>query len=87
VIELRVLRPGNPEPVVVVARRVAGKWVCEDADFYSVLLHLTEPPDRLAYHPDPDLELVQYVASLYHGTVTDLRGRTFTYQPGPGEKQ
>jgi len=71
-IVLTVLRPGIPKPRLVTARYDAQRefWLCEDAEFYHVLKQIHLPED---YYPDESLALVNYVAKLYCGTVTDLR--------------
>ena len=72
-IELTVLRPGDP-PHYVTARYDDEKehWLCEDAQFYSVLKSVRLPED---YYPDEALALVSYVAGLYSGKVKDLRNK------------
>ena len=76
-IQLTVKRwPPDPphQPYEVTARydEKKGHWLCEDVDFYRVLRTL-RLPDPLGYWPDEPLALVNYVASLYHGEVKDLR--------------
>jgi len=82
VIALTVKRMAYGHPKTVVARydEQHQHWLCEDADFYRVLKSVRLPDD---YYPDEALALVNYVAQLYHGTVTDLRqGAPYKLQPG-----
>jgi hypothetical protein len=65
------MRPGYPELQTVSAWFDNGRWYCQDPDFFQVLQNVRLPED---YYPDEDLALVNYVARLYSGKVTDLRG-------------
>ena len=81
-IALTVKRMAAGQPKIVQARydEAHGHWLCEDADFYHVLKSVQLPDD---YYTDEALALVNYVAHLYHGTVTDLRsGEPYKLQPG-----